>query len=311
MIVQCESVTKYFGQYPAVRDLDFAVPEGCVYGFIGPNGSGKTTMLRMILRIIEPDSGSIRVFGKDRSGVANERIAYLPEERGLYRKMTVLRQLTYFGTLKGLRHRDARERARHWLKKFELESWANQKLEALSKGMSQKIQFIATILADPELIILDEPFSGLDPVNLDILRDTVLELRSSGKTILFSTHDMHTAEKMCDRLLMIYRGDKVLDGTLEEIQHRFGEDTIRFRCESPEQFPLNTLPGVVHSRQLGNYWEIQYNDDPQNVLRALMNHGRVTHFELVHPNLHDIFVRTANPAPEEMNDVEGMGGPHA
>jgi ABC-2 type transport system ATP-binding protein len=295
-MVRLSQVVKRFRGHTAVDDFTLDIPEGALFGFIGPNGSGKTTTLRMILRIIEPDAGQIRVFGQPHGVSANDRIGYLPEERGLYRKMTVLRQLAYFGTLKGLRPREARKAAEDWLDRLGLSDWRDKKLEALSKGMSQKIQFIATVLARPRLLILDEPFSGLDPVNLEVLRGALLEMQAAGTTILFSTHDMHTAEQLCDHICMIYRGKKVLDGTLQDIQSTYGQDTVRLRFRDRTDLQADPLPGTHALRNLGRYWEMRFNGDPQAVLEAAIQRDRVDHFEIAHPSLQDIFVRIARPA---------------
>ena len=231
LAVKLANVTKTFGRHTAVNDLSLAVPAGSVYGFIGPNGSGKTTTLRMILHIFHPDHGEIEVLGERSTRAANDRIGYLPEERGLYKKMTVRRVLAYYAALKGMNSRDAREAIGHWLAKLGLEQWANHKVEALSKGMAQKIQFISAVIANPQLLILDEPFTGLDPVNLEVLRSAILEQRRQGATVIFSTHDMTMAEQMCDFVFMIYKGRKVLDGTLAAIQSSYGADTVRLRVE--------------------------------------------------------------------------------
>jgi len=214
-------VTKSFGAKVAVDDLYLAVPQGTVYGFIGPNGSGKTTTIRMILRIFHPDTGRIVVLGADQSPAADDRVGYLPEERGLYRKMKVRDVIEFFAHLKGLR--GCRSEISRWLERLGLADCAAKRVDALSKGMSQKVQFIAAVIARPKLLVLDEPFSGLDPVNMEVLKDAILDLHKGGTTILFSTHDMHVAERMCDRVCMIFNGKKVLDGTLDQIQAEYGD----------------------------------------------------------------------------------------
>ena len=299
-MIDLNQVTKRFGQHTAVDAFDLSVPEGSIFGFIGPNGSGKTTTLRMILRIIEPDSGTISVFGKPYHLSANNQIGYLPEERGLYRKMTVMRQLVYFARLKGLARRPAMDAAEEWLERMDLADWKDKKLETLSKGMSQKIQFIATVIARPRLLILDEPFSGLDPVNLEVLRKVLLELKHQGTTLMFSTHDMHVAEQMCDHICMIYKGTKVLDGSLEQIQSVYGQDTLKFRFRNAVDLADSDLPGVSQIRNLGRFREARLKGDSQPVLRKLMELGELDHFEIVHPSLHDIFVRIANPDPVDI-----------
>ncbi len=216
--ITISGVSKRFGGVVAVDDLDLSVPRGSLYGFIGPNGSGKTTTLRMIMHILLPDSGEIEVLGERGTRAAHDRVSYLPEERGLYKRMTVRRLLRYYGALKGARQPELDREIDAWLDRLGLSAWLDKKVEALSKGMAQKIQFIAGVLNRPELLILDEPFTGLDPVNAEVVKDAVLDLRKAGTTVVFSTHDMSVAERLCDRIFMIFRGRKVLDGTLDEIQ---------------------------------------------------------------------------------------------
>ena len=296
--VRLEHVTKTFGDHTAVRDLSLQVPRGSVYGFIGPNGSGKTTTIRMILHILHPDSGSIEVLGEVRTRAASDRVGYLPEERGLYKKMTVRRLLAYYASLKGVRGRGVRDDIDRWLERFELDGWRDAKIETLSKGMAQKVQFISTVIAKPELVILDEPFTGLDPVNLDVLRTAVLDLRKAGTTIIFSTHDMAVAEQLCDFIFMIFKGDKVLDGTLEAIQREHGEDTLRLRTADGAAV-LEGLPGVEQVLDHGRLQEVRVEGDPQDLLRELVGRTTVHHFELTRPSLHDIFVRVAGPEARE------------
>jgi ABC-2 type transport system ATP-binding protein len=292
--VQLAQVTKSFGRFTAVDDLCLEVPEGTVYGFIGPNGSGKTTTLRMIMRILHPDRGEISVLGECSLDAASDRVGYLPEERGLYKQMKVRDILRFYAELKGCR--DSKASIDSWLERLGLADWAGKKVEALSKGMSQKVQFIATVVAKPELVLLDEPFTGLDPVNAVVLRDAVLDLKREGTTVIFSTHDMAAAEKMCDFIFMIYKGRKVLDGTLESIQEEYGSDTIRVRIEGPTR-ALDDLPGVRKVTDFGRLQELRLERgaDSQSVLEELMKRGRVVHFELARPSLQDIFVRIASP----------------
>ncbi len=295
-VIELQNVTKSFGDFRAVDDLSLAVPEGCVYGFIGPNGSGKTTTLRMIMRIYHPDpgAGSIRVLGEDDYGAAHDRIGYLPEERGLYKKMKVREILAFYAELKGVRNTKAA--ADEWLERMGLSDWADKKVETLSKGMSQKIQFISAVIAKPDLVILDEPFSGLDPVNLNVLRDAVLDLRRQGTSIIFSTHDMGVAEQMCDYVFMIFQGRKVLDGTLADIKDQYASDTIRVKIDG-DNGKLGNLGGVESVMDFGQLQELRVKPetDTQELLAALMQRGRVEHFELARPSLHDIFVRIAGP----------------
>ncbi|MBL8900134.1 MAG: ATP-binding cassette domain-containing protein [Planctomycetes bacterium] len=300
--IRIAGVTKRFGTHVAVNDLSLSVPEGAVYGFIGPNGSGKTTTLRMILNILVPDQGEIEVLGRRDLRAAKDEIGYLPEERSLYKKMKVRQALRYFGALKGLKRRELDPRIDPWLERFDLVKWADKKIETLSKGMSQKVQFIATIVSDPKLVILDEPFSGLDPVNADILRDAVLELHRRGSTVVFSTHDMEMAEKLCDVIFMIFRGNKVLDAPLDAIQRQYGEDTVRLRLGSGAP-PLEGLPGVRAVRDYGNYKEVRYDGDPQVLLQQVSARANVQLFEIARPSLHDIFVRIAGPEAAEVKRV--------
>lgn len=296
--VEIDNVTKCFGSHVAVDDLSLRVPEGCIYGFLGPNGSGKTTTLRMIVRILHPDRGHIRVLGSADLDSACDEVGYLPEERGLYKKMKVRDALRFHATLKG--RGDSKGAVDAWLERLGLADWGDKPIDTLSKGMAQKVQFIAAVVARPRLVLLDEPFSGLDPVNREVLREAVLSLRRDGATVVFSTHDMSVAETMCDYLFMIYRGRKVLDGTLEAIQDRYGSDTVRVRLEG-NAGDLAALPGVVQVTEFGRMQELRLapEADPQQVLAALMGHGRVRHFELARPSLHDIFVRIARPTNEE------------
>jgi ABC-2 type transport system ATP-binding protein len=296
--VEIDHVTKTFGTHVAVDDLSLQVPAGTVYGFIGPNGSGKTTTLRMIMRILHPDQGHIIVLGEETLGAANDRVGYLPEERGLYKQMKVRDILRFYASLKGMR--DSSAAIDDWLARMDLSDWAAKKVEALSKGMAQKVQFIATVIAHPQLIILDEPFSGLDPVNMEVLREAILDLKREGATVIFSTHDMAVAEKMCDFIFMIYKGRKVLDGKLEAIQDTYGSDTIRVRLEGDGD-ALDTLPGVIKVTDFGRFKELRLRPgtDAQELLPELMDRGLVRLFELARPSLHDIFVRIAAPDTEE------------
>jgi ABC-2 type transport system ATP-binding protein len=300
--VEIRNITKRFGAVTAVDDLSLDVPAGSVYGFIGPNGSGKTTTLRMIMSIFYPDSGSIRVLGQEHHEAAMDRVGYLPEERGLYRKMKVRDVLRFYGRLKN--GDNVSGDVDRWLERLDLADWADKRVEALSKGMSQKVQFIAAIAHRPELVILDEPFTGLDPVNLDVLQEAVLELRAAGSTVIFSTHDMSTAEAMCDFVFMIFQGQKVLDGTLADVQDRYGTDTVRVRIEG-DATRLQGIPGVERITDRGQLQELrlQSGANSQEVLGAIMSSARVTHFELGRPSLHDIFVRIAGPEAEEASDA--------
>lgn len=296
--VEVDHVTKAFRSVTAVDRLSLAVPEGSVYGFIGPNGSGKSTTMRMIANIFYPDTGTIRVFGQGPSAARSGEIGYLPEERGVYRKMRVRALLEFYGELRGGHNVSADVNA--WLERVGLSEWADSKVETLSKGMSQKIQFIAAVIPRPKLLILDEPFSGLDPVSADSIRKAILEMRHSGCTIVLSTHDMGVAESFCDSILMIFRGKKVLDGTMASIQASYGSDTIRVELDGGVS-ATDGLPGIEQVKDMGQVQELRLAKwcDPQEVLRALAVRTRIVSFSVVKPSLHNIFVRIAGPQAEE------------
>jgi ABC-2 type transport system ATP-binding protein len=292
--IRLTDVTKRFNGVTAVEELTLAVPDGSIYGFIGPNGSGKTTTLRMIMHILLPDHGTIEVLGSADTAAARDRVSYLPEERGLYKKMPVRRLLRYYGQLKGRTIAELDPAIDEWLARLGMQGWDGKKVEALSKGMSQKVQLVAAVISKPSLLILDEPFSGLDPVNAEALKDGVLEMRRRGTTVVFSTHDMATAEKMCDRIFMIFRGRKVLDGTLDEIQSVYGVDTVRVRTAGGASI-LAEMPDVKVTNDYGQMQEVQLTADPQRFLQQLVGRTAVYHFEVTRPSLHDIFVRIARP----------------
>jgi ABC-2 type transport system ATP-binding protein len=287
-------VTKRFNGTTAVDDLSLAVPVGSIYGFIGPNGSGKTTTLRMIMNILLPDHGEIEVLGSRDTAAARDRVSYLPEERGLYKKMTIRRLLRYYGRLKGATRASVDAAIDEWMPQMELHGVLDRHIETLSKGMSQKVQFVAAVVSSPSLLILDEPFSGLDPVNAQVLKNAVLQIRRRGTTVVFSTHDMSTAEKMCDRIFMIFRGRKVLDGTLENIQNQYGADTVRIRT-SHGVAALDGVPEVESVNDFGQLQEVRLNGDPQTFLSRLAGRTSIYHFEVARPSLADIFMRIAKP----------------
>lgn len=293
-VIELTDIRKSFGKVKAVDGLSLSVPAGTVYGFIGPNGSGKTTTIRMIMNIYRPDSGSISVLGNHDLDVSTQNIGYLPEERGLYKKMKVRDVLKFYGELRN--GGNVAGEVDHWLERFDLADWANKKVEALSKGMAQKVQFIASVVPRPELLILDEPFTGLDPVNTDVLRNAILGLQEEGTTVIFSTHDMSVAERMCDFILMIYKGKKVLDGSLASIKEEYGRDTLRVRCEGGAK-SLDGLDGVEKVNDFGRVQELRIakDADPQAILAEIMRRTSIESFEISTPSLHDIFVRIAGP----------------
>jgi ABC-2 type transport system ATP-binding protein len=297
--IRLTDVTKRFGAVAAVDRLTLIVPEGSIYGFIGPNGSGKTTTLRMIMHILLPDEGNIEVLGTADTAAARDRVSYLPEERGLYKKMSVRRLLRYYGQLKGRTIAELDPAIDEWMTRMGMQEWGEKKIEALSKGMSQKVQFVASVISKPALLILDEPFSGLDPVNAESLKDAVLEMRRRGTTVVFSTHDMGTAEKMCDRIFMIFKGKKVLDGTLDEIQAQYGFDTVRVRTAAGAA-ACQGLSCVQSVNDYGQLQEVRVSGSPQQFLQQLSARTDVHHFEITRPSLHDIFVRIARPSDQEV-----------
>ena len=285
-------VTKKFGDFTAVRDLSLLVRPGRVFGLIGPNGAGKTTTIRMIVNITVPDSGSIELFGQKMSTSLQDRIGYLPEERGLYRKMKIGEQLRFFAELKNVRGKDAEDRINRWLAKLQLTAWKDKRAKDLSKGMQQKVQFITAVVHDPDLMILDEPFSGLDPVNVELMKETILEKKAEGKTIILSTHQLEIAEKLCDDVCMINRAEKVLDGRLREIRHSFARNAVALEVKNGDGV-LKDSSLVANVRENNGYTEVLLapGADAQELLKRLVESGAtVNRFELVEPSLHDIFI---------------------
>ena len=293
-----ERVTKRYGEFNAVNDLSLKVRAGRVFGLIGPNGAGKTTTIRMIVNIIVPDTGRIELFGKQMTTELQDHIGYLPEERGLYRKMKVGEQLRFFAELKGLKAREADQRIDNWLRKLQLSDWKEKRAKDLSKGMQQKIQFITAVIHNPDLLILDEPFSGLDPVSVDLMKETILEQKASGKTIILSTHQMEIAEKLCDDVCMLNRAHKVLDGRLREIKKSFSRNAVALQFQGSKDL-LNDPELVANIRQNGDDIEVLLvpGGNPQTLLRRLIDSNVVvTRFELVEPSLHDIFIEKVREA---------------
>ena len=285
-------ITKRFGKFTAVDGFSLRVPAGDVLGFLGPNGAGKTTTIRMVMSIVYPDSGEVSVLGRPRAADVKDRIGYLPEERGLYRKMTVMETLRYFGRLKGLRGRTLRTRAQEYLERVGLQDWQRKRVEALSKGMSQKLQFISAILHEPELVILDEPFSGLDPLNVDMLERLISGLRAVGTTVIFSTHQMNQAERLCDRIVLINRGRKVIDGTVNDVRARFAT-RIAIIDGDGDLGALAKLDGVAAAQITAGHARLELAEhvDPNTILKQAMQSARILHFEIQRPNLQEIFVK--------------------
>ncbi|HSG82247.1 MAG TPA: ATP-binding cassette domain-containing protein [Gemmatimonadota bacterium] len=296
--VRLERIRKNYGSKVAVEDLDLEVPRATICGLLGPNGAGKTTTIRIILDIIGADSGTVEVLGGPLTPELRDRVGYLPEERGLYPKMQVLDHLVFLGVIKGTPRPVAAERARGWLKRLDLGDWADKKVQDLSRGMQQKVQFIGTVLHQPDLLILDEPFSGLDPLNVDLLKEIVVEQRSRGATVLFSTHNMEQAEQICERVVMIKDARKVLDGRLVEVRREAwlaGQRQVRIAFTGDAAFLREpALTTKVEDR--GTHFDISLSPDvePQALLEAAMRSGAIIgHFEVSEPSLHDIFVARA------------------
>lgn len=293
-LLQLENVHKRFGDFTAVSDISLSIEKGSVYGLLGPNGAGKTTTLRMIMDIIAPDTGSIRFSGDRYIRDFLDQIGYLPEERGLYRKMKVQDVILFIAKLKGLDKRQALSEIELWLKKMHLSEWSNKRIDELSKGMAQKIQFIATVIHKPELIILDEPFSGLDPINMTLLKDLMLELRDNGSTIIFSTHVMEQVEKLCDCICLIHEGKVLLEGELRAVKRAFGKNSVEIEYIGSLE-PIRDSAYIQAVNDFGQYAEVKLKstEDYRHLLQELVQKGiDVTRFELMEPTLHEIFVQS-------------------
>ncbi len=293
------NICKSFDHFKAVDDLTVTVPAGSIYGFLGPNGAGKTTTIRMIMNIIRPDSGRVSIFGDSSIENMRSRISYMPEERGLYRKMTVRSVLAYFGSLKGLSSNELTQRIPFWLAQVNLADCAKKKVEELSRGMHQKLQFAVAAINEPELLILDEPFSGLDPVNQEILKNIILRMRENGATILFSTHVMHEAEKLCDYILLINKGKTVIDGKLKKIKDQYRTGAVSAELAGDVSF-IGALPIVSSVKQQDNRLDIILKDnaDPQKLLAELVGKVQVNAFEVKAPSLHEIFIKLVGQQDE-------------
>ena len=295
--IEVQQISKSFNGQQAVRNLSFTVPKGRIYGLLGPNGAGKTTTIRMLMDIIVPDSGTVMLFGEPFRREALSRVGYLPEERGLYKKMNVVDMLVFLAELRGMDRPTALRTVHSWMHRLEMDDWVKKKVEELSKGMQQKLQFAGTVLHDPDLIILDEPFTGLDPVNANLLKKIMLELEDGGKTIIFSTHQMEQVERLCDGICLVNKGQSVLQGSLKEIKRGYGTNTILAGVEGDWAF-LRGLPEVREVFDTGNFIQIkmQPKADPQAILKAMMEKLRVTHFELTEPSLEEIFIQAVGKA---------------
>lgn len=306
--ISLRGIVKTFTGHKAVDGVTLDVPAGHIFGLLGPNGAGKSTTIRMIMDIIRPDTGSIQVLGKPSTDTVRHVVGYLPEERGLYKKMKVLDVLEFQGSLTGAKPRDARVEAKGWLEKLEIADWGLRKIEELSKGMQQKIQFASAVMGKPPILILDEPFSGMDPVNQNLFKNQILDLNRAGTTIVFSTHQMETAERLCKEIALINKGQLVLSGNLAKIKEGFGRNSVLLEYEGDGGF-LRSLPGIARIDEYGSYSELRLEagSDPQALLNALVGRLKVRKFEVVAPTLHNIFIEkvggTSMPVLERVGDA--------
>ncbi len=297
-----EHVTKSFGDYTALNDFSVSIPKQSIFGLLGPNGAGKTTFLRILNQITMPDSGTVYLDGQKLKQAHISQIGYLPEERGLYKSMKVGEQATYLARLKGLSKHEAKSRLKHWFDKFEINDWWDKKIQELSKGMAQKIQFIVTVLHQPKLLIFDEPFSGFDPVNANLIGKEILKLRDQGATVLFSTHRMESVEEMCDHIALINKSNKLLDGEITQIKRDYKSNTYRVGIETEDEAKLRQLleakfeTSPTQFKSIHNDLQLQIkiaeNDSPNDLLSYLTPHGKINHFVEVVPSINDIFIKT-------------------
>lgn len=308
--VEFEKVQKRFPGRTAVESLSFQIPRGSLYGFIGPNGSGKTTTLRMMLRVLYPDAGRVLIFGKHAAGVVDDDTGYLPEERGLYRRMRVVDVLRFHAQLKNVRKPE--RRIEHWLERLGVQSHARARISTLSKGLAQRVQFAAAVIHDPKLLVLDEPFSGLDPVGTEALREVILDLRRGGTTVVLSTHDMAVAERMCDRVLMLHRGQKVLDGEVDALKRERGHDCVHVRFEGDVEALADPVVTRVRNYGREQVLDLSPGADAQGLLARLMGKGSVVSFSVAPPSLHEIFIQIAQGVPASVASTEQpVGGAEA
>jgi len=298
LTVKLDRVCKSFGEFVAVNDLSLAVSAGRIYGLLGPNGAGKTTTIRMVVNITAPDSGRIDLFGGRITEAVQDRIGYLPEERGLYKKMKIGDQLRFFAALKNLSGKEAEQRIDDWLARVKLSEWKNKRSVELSKGMQQKVQFVSAVLHNPDLLILDEPFSGLDPVNVKLLKEIVLELKTAGNTIIFSTHQMELAEEICDDICLLNRSRKVLEGSIREVKRAFGRNAVALRFEGGDGvLDDRTLVSAVKRYSDGVEVLLAEKASAQVLLQRLVSTGAIIgRFEMIEPSLHDIFIEKVTEA---------------
>ena len=292
-LLELQNLKKYFATQKAVDDISFTINQGSIFGMLGPNGAGKTTLLRMITGIFYPDSGQVIFNGKKFDPLSDFRnIGYMPEERGLYKKMKIGEQAVYLARLKGLSHAEATQKAKEWFVKFEMQSWWNKKVEDLSKGMSQKLQFVTTVLHEPKLIILDEPFSGLDPVNANLIKDEIFKLAKNGSTIIFSTHRMEQVEEICDHIVLINKGQKILDGSVNNVKQEFKENIYKLGANTLPEHLMTYIFEVVKHEPTQVLLRLQHDATPNDVLKHFINQGvAIQSFNEVLPSLNDIFIQ--------------------
>ncbi len=307
-MLSIENVTKRYDGHTAVDDISLVIEPGGVFGLLGPNGAGKTTIIRMVMNIIQPDEGRISIFGEPLNEKMKEKVGYLPEERGMYRKMKVIDHLVFLGEIKGISASVALERSNKWLGKVGLADWRDKTVESLSKGMQQKIQFISTVLHKPQLVILDEPFSGLDPINTEMLKDIITEMKDQGKTVVLSTHLMDQVEKLCNRICLINKGRKILEGGLADIKMKMSKNVVSIRF-SGDRGLLENRPDVEKIVDFGNDLSITLRDgaDPNGILRHALDNGRVERFEIGEMSLHDIFIAKVKEKGGEIDEEDVHG----
>lgn len=304
LTLELDRVTKAFDEFIAVDNLSFSIRQGEIFGLLGPNGAGKTSSIRMMIGITAPDSGAVRIFDQPLTRRLIDRVGYLPEERGLYKRMKIMENLVFLAQLKGIGVQEATRRANRWLERLELGRWTDAKVEELSKGMQQKVQFIAAVIHEPEFMILDEPFSGLDPASSLVLKDTLLDLKKQGKTILFSTHRMDTVERLCDSICLVNQGRSVLLGALRDIKASYGRSSVQLEYEG--ELPLLADPALVaSSNDFGNYVELRLapGADPQHLLEVAMRTAKIRRFEMVEPSLEEIFIDTVHSTKEVISNA--------
>ena len=304
-MLSIENVTKRYEGHTAVDDLSLTIEPGVIYGLLGPNGAGKTTTIRMTMGIIQPDEGKIEILGEPFSESLKEKIGYLPEERGLYRKMKVLEHLVFLAEIKGVPAKTAAERAKSWLRRVDLAGWEDKPVEALSKGMQQKIQFISTIIHEPKIVILDEPFTGLDPINTHLLKDVIVEMKKEGRTVILSTHLMDQVEKLCEKICLINKGRKVLEGGLAGIKMRFSKNVVAMRFAG-NVYELEAHPDVEKVTEFGQGLSVTLIEgaDPAVMLRHALDRGRVDRFEVGEMSLHDIFIAQVRAVGGELDEKD-------